>query len=375
MIWVLLFLFVTYFLALAVISFGFKKMEHFIAKNNIPQTRFSLLIPFRNEAENLPALFQSIEKLIYPEHLLEVIFINDASDDASPALVDSFRESCKFSIKTLQNERVSNSPKKDALSKGIEAALGEWIVTTDADCELPENWLLTTDAFIQKTNPAMVCGAVLYASNNSFLENFQQMDGLSLQGVSIGAFGLGRPLLCNGANLAYRKDVFLKVGGFSGNDHLASGDDIFLMEKIKKQFPGRVKFLKSPQTIVITNPEKSWSHAVNQRIRWASKTSKQKNLVSLLLGILVVLVNVGFLMLPLLLIIDFEAIEMYAVLLILKMVVDYLAVRQAATFFGIRVSFWNFIKQNIVYSFLILRIAAGSLRGRYQWKGRSFQNQ
>ena len=237
MIWVFTIIFSAYFLCMLVLVYGFRKVPIFTSEMTQAKTRFSVIIPFRNEAENLPKLLKTIENLNYPSAFFEVIFINDASEDASEAIILKTIKNSRFSIKLLQNNRISNSPKKDAISEAIKNSNFEWIVTTDADCELPKSWLKTLDAFIQKNNPMMVCGPVIYESNGSFIENFQQLDGLSLQAVTIGSFGLQNPLLCNGANLAYNKEAFLKVNGFSGNDHLASGDDIFLMEKMKKAFP------------------------------------------------------------------------------------------------------------------------------------------
>ncbi|MCB0465985.1 MAG: glycosyltransferase, partial [Aequorivita sp.] len=227
-----------------------------------PLTHISVVIPFRNEVENLPNLLKTIDKLKYPSEMFEIIFVNDASEDTSETIISAAIEKSKFSIKLIQNKRISNSPKKDAISEAIKNSNFEWIVTTDADCELPQNWLKTLDGFIQKNNPAMVCGPVIYESNGSFIENFQQLDGLSLQAVTIGSFGLSNQLLCNGANLAYQKNAFIKVNGFSGNNHIASGDDIFLLEKMKKAFPKRVQFLKSKDAIVTTKSQQKWRNII-----------------------------------------------------------------------------------------------------------------
>jgi hypothetical protein len=221
----------------------------------------------------------------------------------------------------------------------------------------------------------MVCGPVIYSSNGSFIENFQQLDGFSLQAVTIGSFGLNNPLLSNGANLAYKKEAFLEVDGFSGNEHIASGDDIFLLEKMKGTFPKQVHFLKSKKAIVFTKPQETWRKVINQRIRWASKTSKQKNTASLLLGILVFLVNVSLLTIPFLMAFNPQNIFVYTLLLSLKIIADYIVIRQAAVFFTKKIVLWKFLWQPFLYAMIVLTVVFGSFGGNYSWKGRTFKKQ
>lgn len=375
MIWVFIFLFASYFLFMVALVYGFKKVQLFFSAEIQPANRFTVVIPFRNEAENLPILLKTIEGLKYPSELFEVIFVNDASEDSSEAIISQAIEKSKISIKLIQNKRVSASPKKDAISEAIKNSNFEWIVTTDADCELPENWLKELDAFIQKENPVMVCGPVLYASNGSFIENFQQLDGLSLQAVTVGSFGFNKPMLSNGANLAYSKNAFLKVNGFEGNNHIASGDDVFLMEKMKKTFPNQVQFLKTQEAIIVTKPQKSWSSVINQRVRWASKTSKQKNTVSVLLGMLVFFVNISILVFPFLMVFNAENLVVFILLIFFKISADYIVVLQASKFFEVRISFLKFFWQPIFYALLIMAVVLGSFRGNYSWKGRTFEKQ
>ncbi|OAD90764.1 hypothetical protein A7A78_13710 [Aequorivita soesokkakensis] len=367
-------LFALYFYSMVFIVLGYRNVRFFSSEETKPLTHFSVVIPFRNEAANLPNLLKTLNGLKYPSEMFELIFVNDASEDISEAIISETIEKSRFSIKLIQNKRVSNSPKKDAISEAIKNSNFEWIVTTDADCELPKNWLKVFDAFIQKNNPLMVCGPVIYKSNGSFIENFQQLDGLSLQSVTIGSFGLRNPLLCNGANLAYKKEAFLKVNGFSGNNHIASGDDIFLLEKMKKAFPKRVQFLKSEESIVSTNPQKTWKNVINQRIRWASKTSKQKGLTSKVLGILVFLMNLSVLVFPFFMIFDTENLGFYLLLTAIKIIVDYVVVQQNFSLFGKKSSFWKFLPQTYMYAIIVLVVSLGSLRGNYSWKGRSFKN-
>lgn len=375
MIWGFIILFGTYFICMMALVYGFRKVPIFSSEKVNYKTRFSIVIPFRNEAESLPYLLRTIKALNYSAELFEIIFVNDASEDTSEAILYSAIESSKFSIKLLQNKRVSNSPKKDAISEAIKNSNFEWIVTTDADCELPKNWLKTLDALIQKNNPVMVCGPVVYESNGSFIKNFQQLDGLSLQAVTVGSFGFGNPLLSNGANLAYKKDAFLKVNGFSGNHHIASGDDIFMLEKMKKAFPEAVKFLNSKEAIVATKPQLSWKSVINQRVRWASKTSKQKNVASLLLGMLVFLVNISFLSLFVFMILYPKNAAFLTFLVCFKLIIDYIVIRQTAHLYNVKTVFWKFLLHPFVYTAIVIITVFGSFRGNYSWKGRSFNKQ
>lgn len=373
MIWGFLILFSLYFFCMMSLVYGFQKVIHFTSEKIVPKTRFTVVIPFRTEAKNLEDLLKSIEKLKYPEHLFEITLVNDASEDNSETIIYEAIEKSKFSIELIQNKHISCSPKKDAISEAIKAANFEWIVTTDADCNLPQNWLKTLDSFIQATNPVMVCGPVSYACNDNFIEDFQELDGLSLQTVTIGSFGFNNPILSNGANLAYTKSAFLKVNGFSGNDHIASGDDIFLLEKFKKVFPGKVQFLKSKEAIVSTKPQKDWKSVINQRIRWASKTSKQKSIASIFLGGLVFTVNISVLILPIFILFNFENVVFYALLIIFKITTDFVFIRSSGLFFKAKMSFWKLPLQTFVYAAVVFIVVLGSFRGNYWWKGRSIK--
>lgn len=373
----ILILFGLYFLSMLTLMIGFSKVSIFSSKVSSQLTRFSVVIPFRNESENLPVLLESISKLDYGPDLFEIIFVNDFSEDNSEEIILQFQETTDFSIRLIQNKHISNSPKKDAISEAIKKANHEWIVTTDADCKLPKNWLKSLDSFIQseecqKNNPVMVCGPVVYKTDETVLQNYQYFDGLSLQAVTIGSFGLKNPLLCNGANLAYRKDAFEKVNGFFGNNHIASGDDIFLMETLKKSFPGKVKFLKSRDFIVKTKPQLTWKSVINQRVRWASKTSQQNNLVSVVLGVLVFVINLIFLLLPIILIFNMESWFAFFLFIIFKIVLDFVVIKRVDEFFQIRSPIWKFVFMPFFYAGITVWVVLKSFRGSYFWKDREF---
>lgn len=372
-------LFGLYLFCMVILVLGFWSIPIFSSKVESQITRFSIVIPFRNESENLPVLLESLSKLNYSTELFEIIFINDFSEDNSSEIITKVTERNNLPIRLIQNKHISSSPKKDAISEAISTAKFEWILTTDADCEIPENWLKTLDEFIQsekklKKIPMMICSPIVYKTNGKIIQNFQYFDGLSLQAVTIGSFGLNNPLLCNGANLAYRKDAFEQVKGFIGNNHIASGDDIFLMEKMHKAFSGQVKFLKSREVIVSTKPQNSWRSVIDQRVRWASKTSKQNNASSIFLGILVFLVNLSFLILPFLFFFQVKNWIVFLFLLCFKIIVDFIFISQVVNFLNRRISLLTFGLMPFAYAIITVVVVLRSMYGGYSWKGREYPN-
>lgn len=362
-----------YLIVMGWISIGVFRLPYFKGSATAPKTRFSVIIPFRNEAENLPRLLQSIAALEYPLELFEMIFVNDASEDASIEIIRQHRQDMDCELKIIQNKRTSTSPKKDAITTAIREAKNDWIITTDADCELPKKWLQMYDGFIRKNQPKMVCAPVVHPSAKSLVKNFQFLDGLSLQAVTMGGFGWNTPLLCNGANMGYLKNAFQAVKGYEGNDHIASGDDIFLLEKMKKIYPKAVKFIKNKDAAVITTPENTWGAVLSQRVRWASKTSKQKSWESKLLGYTVFLVNLVFLASIVGGIIDIHYYYWYLAFLFQKIIIDLLVLKLIASFFVRPISVPGYVVNALVYPFIAVWVVFNSLTGNYHWKGRNFK--
>src|SRR5690554_4928738 len=286
---ILLLVFMLYGFFILWITFGHFRIKEFSFEPNVPQHTFTIVVPFRNEKENLPILLSSFSKLNYPNELFEVIFMDDNSNDKYSISTDWFDSSI------IPNQRKSGAPKKDAINLAVQNAKFDWIITTDADCEVPENWLSVLDSFIQKNSQAkMVCGMVFTKDKSNFLSRFQLLDFMSLQSVTIGTFGIGKPFMCNGANFAYKKEFFKELNGFLGNEKIASGDDVFLLQKALKNHSKHVFYLKSEDFVVLTNPVLSWKELFFQRVRWASKTKAYKSIFAKLLAVVVLLGNLGF---------------------------------------------------------------------------------
>ena len=345
--------------------FGFFKIKSFTINEIVPQTRFTIVVPFRNEAQNLPKLLHSISLLDYPKDLFEVILVDDESS------VKFQIPKVSFQIQTINNKRISNSPKKDAINTAINIANFEWIITTDADCIVQPKWLKTFDSFIQSENPKMIAAGVFYATDNSFLQAFQQLDLLSLQGTTIGSFGNKNAFMCNGANFCYQKTFFHELNGFNGNANIASGDDVFLLQKGILKDKKNVHFLKCETALVKTKPENSWKNLFFQRVRWASKTGNYSNLYSKQLGISVLLFNGIVILLLLLFILGLVDFSFFVIIFSVKFLVDYLLLLKTSSFFKTKLHY--LLLGSLLYPIFSFCVGIYSIFGGYSWKGRYFK--
>jgi cellulose synthase/poly-beta-1,6-N-acetylglucosamine synthase-like glycosyltransferase len=352
--------------------FGFDKVKTFVRTNEKPVTKFSIIVPFRDEEKNLPKLLKSISKLNYPKDLFEIILIDDFSSDASERVYIKWRmENGLIETTLLENLRLSNSPKKDAISRAIPILKHEWVVTTDADCTVNKNWLLILDNFIQKNNVEMVVGAVVYKTKNNWFHQFQQLDLLSLQGTTIGSFGIGKPFMCNGANFAYTKKLFNEIGGFGGNNKMASGDDVFLLQKALKNHADKVHYLKNTDTIVKTKPENDLYKLFMQRVRWASKTTGYSGYYSKSLAIVVLAMNLSLIVGLYLLITNFLNWQTLLIDFSVKYFVDYLLLLKSNQYLR-KGKFIFPLASSLVYPFFSSFVGLYSLVGGFTWKERNF---
>lgn len=367
---------ILYLLIIGSFAFGFDKVKLFKLENSPSKTKFSVIVPFRNEAKNLPSLIKTIQLLQYPKELFEVIFVDDASEDSSEKTIRDLLKDfdcAQLDTSIIHNERKTNSPKKDAISTAIKHAKYEWIITTDADCILPSCWLESFDEYIQKTRANCIAAPVTYLEKGDFLNRFQLLDMLSLQGATIGGFGINKPFLCNGANFAYKKELFNELHGFEGNTNTASGDDIFLLEKALKKHPKQLHYLKCDHAIVKTQAQPTWETLLSQRVRWAAKTSTYNNWVGKCTGLIVLLMNALIITLLILNIFSIFNLTIFIYLVIIKFNIDFFLIYKSALFFNQKGILKSFIVGFLVYPFFSVYVAFISIFSSYKWKGRTFK--
>ena len=340
----------------------------------------SVIVPARNEEHNIGILINSLLAQDYPVSHFELIVVDDHSTDDTARIVKNYHNERIRLVQLTDAVSKSGAFKKLALESGIAIAKGELIVTTDADCVLPASWLSAIASFYCRYHPKMIVMPVLIRNNASLLGVFQTLDFLSLQGITGAAIQQDFHGMCNGANLAYEKKVFEEVGGFRDIDHIASGDDMLLLQKIKRTYNNGIFYLKSKNVIVETAAENSLSSFIHQRLRWGGKADKyiDKSLLPVLL--LVYLLNLFLLLGGVWSCFHFNepACEMscpsagfiYITMVSLKTIAELFFLMPVSKFFGTGKLLWIFpLLQpfHIVYTVLI---GALSKMLPYTWKGR-----
>ena len=386
MIYIFFTILIVYVTTIGLLIYGFDKIE--TTKNSIisPKISFSIIVPFRNEETNFLNLLESISELEYPKNWYEIIVVNDNSDDNSVSIFNKWKlENPMIQSRLLENIRASHSPKKDAIATAISHVKNQWIITTDADCVMTKNWLLAFNNFIQSNDLEMIVGAVILSPVLSsregaetrknifekFLSYFQFVDMLSLQGTTIGSFGIKKPFMCNGANLAYTKNLFSELNGFDGNDKIASGDDVFLLQKAIQFRPEKVGYLKNRESIIYTKPEKNWSKLFFQRVRWASKTGSYNGFFGKFLAVIVFITNLSFVLGFVFGVWGF-GFWILGFGFVIKLLVDLILINKTNQFIGNQ-KFIFPILSSLFYPFFCVFVAIYSFFGDFDWKGRSFR--
>ena len=354
---------------------GWNLLAEFKPEINSANISFSILIPARNEEVTILNCLNGIIRQEYPASLFEIIVLDDFSNDDTVKFVNEFiLKNTGFAIRIIsmadQSKQTNNSYKKAAINIGIENSKYEWIITTDADCTRNNKWLQAIASFIGANNPVLISAPVAFTYNDSFFQQAQALEFLGL--ISIGAACIERkaPILCNGANLIYRKDVFYEVGGFSGIDTIASGDDELLMHKIHARYPEGIMFLKNENAIVHTHPCETLAEFIAQRRRWVSKSTKYENKKVTLILALSYLFNLGIL--SIFIIGFFKPVFFTFFLLIfgVKVLTEYAFYREVVDFFGKRRLLKWCILASAMHIVYVLFIGIYGNFGKYNWKGR-----
>lgn len=313
--------------------------------------RISVVVSARNESKNIHHCIQSILNGTYSKEHFEVIIVDDHSEDGTPEVIEkSFGEKVQ-----LIRQQSGKAGKKAALSAGIAAAKGDLIAVTDADTVVPSQWLSFINSAFANQKIQMVTGPVMPRMEDSAIHRFQCLDFAATMGVTAAGLHTGRLALANGANMAFRKSFFHEVGGFESNRDIASGDDIFLMQKALINDPERVLFLKSAEAVAVTAPEYSWNSLIHQRRRWAGKTRFYINHNMTVVQTIVFCFTLGIFVVALAgLMTDFRLLMLALAMAMIKLYTDYHYLSGMTHYFGYQKAMKYFVLSFLIYGAHIL---------------------
>lgn len=309
----------------------------------------SVVVACRNEEKRVTQLLQSLQDQNYSSDLFEVIIVNDNSADKTVALASSFK-----GIKHIRIIENDGDGKKDALLTGIRASNGNFIMTTDADC-IPGNcWISTMAAFYSDHKPDMIIGPVSLSANKGFFGRFQELEFLSLQGITAGTAVSGNPTICNGANLAFTKSEYLRNVDNLRFD-IPTGDDVFLLHSMKNRGK-KIMWTESPNTLVLTEAAPDIVSFFRQRKKWASKGTAYKDMDSIVLGIVTFATIATLLVLFVLSLINGSNIPVFVLFFVIKSVPDFLILQNTTRRYGRTKLLRWFLPSQIVYPFYVMLV-------------------
>lgn len=354
--------------------YGWSEAKEQKTISKIVTTAVTVVIPARNEEENIALCLNDIFSQQFPENLLEVIVVDDNSTDNTAEIVKGFSKS---SLKLIQLKDAEDSVfpayKKKAVETAINNASGKLMITTDADCRMEPLWLASIVSYYEVNSYKMIAAPVLFKGENNMFEEFQSLDFLGLMGITCSTIFHQFPVMCNGANLAYEKEAFLDVNGFEGIDHVASGDDMLLMHKLVKKYPHSVGFLKSRFATVYTLPQHSVNDFFMQRSRWTSKSAhySDKKITAILIfaylfNLLLVVNLIGSLFNDVLL-------KLFFVSLIVKFVTEFLLLSSVASFFKRKDLLSVFLPAQLMHIGYVLIVGITGITIKQKWKGRNIR--
>lgn len=324
----------------------------------------SVILAVYNEASMIRSCIDSILNNQYTASPLELIVVDNGSTDGTFELLQSIEDS------RLKCFRHADGFKKEALEYGLSKASGSIILCTDGDSIVPARWIESMTLPIRNYSAKMVAGPIQYPAATGFIHAFQSFDLLAMMGITAGGITGQFFYLANGANFAYHRDVYNQIGEIPRKD-IASGDDVFLIHSYAKQTDAQICFQKDQAAIVTTMPQTTWSDLIQQRIRWASKTSSYTNWKDLFISAYIfIFCSIICLLLPLAFFVD-GLWQLSVLALCSKAVIDYLFLSKVNRFFNIRHFHRYFIPAFLLHLiYIVLAGLAGLFKLQYTWRKR-----
>ena len=365
---------VAYFGLILAFTIGWFRLKEEDFTTHSPKTKVSVIIAARNEERNIGFLLQDLVAQNYPPAYLEIIIVDDHSIDRTSEIITNFnRMHPSICINYEYLDTVYG--KKEAMAHGISISHGDLIITTDADCRVGPRWVFTYASYYEQSNAKLISAPVVYHKEKNLFERFQSLEFLSLIASGAGSVALKKPFMCNGANLAFEKSIFNAIDGYKDHEHLASGDDVFLMQQIKKIFgASSIVFLKNKEAVVKTQAVSKFDNFLRQRKRWASKTKAYKDIFAILTALCVFGFNLMLLKLMVFWLIGIMDFQILLIASLVKVIIDFPILFAVTRFGGQPKLMWFYLPIQLLYPFYISMTAILSFLSPNKWKGRLIRN-
>jgi biofilm PGA synthesis N-glycosyltransferase PgaC len=348
--------------------FEWKKIENRSEEKLISNDiTVSVVIPFRNEAQNLPTLIRSLKDQNYPTANVVFIFVNDHSNDDSMEVAKN--NCCNAGIENAIFLESPAESKKAAISFAVEHSHSEIIITTDSDTQMGKEWISSLVNIFSNNDTGMICGPVKLYGRKNFSGRMQEMEFYGLTGIGAASIHINKPMFCNGANLAFRRQDFNRVGGYE-NSLSQSGDDTQLMQKIHNVINKKIIFIKDKRSIVVTGTLTKSKDLLRQRKRWASKIPFTLSAYTILIAILAWFVH-GLLLAQIIYsIINSEYFFLF-LSIVIKVLIETILIKSVAEFYNEKVSWFLMLITQPLYCIYIFYIGMTAPFGKYNWKDRN----
>lgn len=364
MLTVLFVLFGLYFILLMLLIEGWKRAAHTLTPAAGADESVTVIIAARNEEDTIGVLLDDLDH--QNARNFEVIVVDDHSSDSTAHVVRGFATRVSYPLRLLSPGPLHG--KKNSISEGVAHARGSLVFVTDADCRVGEGWIASLRQCFHDPDVKFVSAAVRIHQDGTLRTALQATEFVSLVGTGAAAIRVGYPVMCNGANMAFRKDAFLEVDGYEGNRHITSGDDVFLMKRIHARYPQGVVFCSNSASVVETGAV-PWKNFISQRIRWAGKWRHQGAWASTAITLLVFSFHLSLLtLLPLALLSDAPMPSL--ILLTVKAILEFIFLRAVCRFAGVKWSWEAFVLLQFIYPLYAVTMGILANVGNATWKGR-----
>ncbi|MFN5378700.1 MAG: glycosyltransferase [Ignavibacteria bacterium] len=255
--------------SLRLLFFASGQLRAGVRRGNVAdQKRVSIIIPARNEEHNLHRCIASLHQLQYPEHLLEIVFVNDRSTDNTASIINQAAESWSV-IRTVHrteaDARENLRGKPGALQSGIDAASGDVYLFTDADCVVEPQWIRTMLAPFANSNVKMVCGFTTIEHSSAF-GILQDIEWLYTHSMAQGSLTNHIPIGCFGNNMAIDATAFRELGGYNVVAFSVTEDLALLQAMVRTGH--KVAYICSATSAVETLPCTTLAEYLQQKQRW-----------------------------------------------------------------------------------------------------------